>query len=801
MLPRDCPSGKSKNRKKNRPGKKKPKAASKTSVVRNISVTAPIITDIGKIDAGLSNESQIINNSSNKYLLDGEVLRGMEDTPTREAKHGDCQNDDVEGTNPPLEFSLKDDQANEKCDEGVGQSAPHDVDIDSEQWKTSLAKQGSWTSDRHKPAILEIARDAGYAANARSVPTNTSGKPGLAPVGCGFNKSTLVMELRSRCSRAAMQRIQNCCELEEQKEDSLYPKMLSYSTRTTTIQNRLAYNVTTVDPYKVSSQHPRLSQEILCEDSSGIGRVLALDAELQLAVREAVQMGFPLPSDRDDMESGKLYTLDSRRAKRVIEIAGFREISPLTFGQSQDAEWISEWCNEVSQWLYGSIPRITEFQKKAMYQWERANSSKHQNLIALGFTAREINECGLIWTPRDENISALSAQDGQEPNDLRLRRASMYGEPSVSSPCQTLWDAGADSNPEDGRANAALDPEVEQCQVPFEGSEGFTYGAQRVIDVECGNEEKASEDFDEAHPMQVDTRGEGTLTVTQSSLLKTGESKDEERQKVEIGRKAKPLKFARSYDERTTGPISEGEKASVQKQLPGLSFSSVDRIIGISPAGLVSWKAISEQLSIAAAIKQNEVDLQGKSMARKYKRVDQTELKTLGLASPLSTTDSSTSTVKNAPTMPTTVAAQSTPESSQTQLSSTANDTVSSSKTDYSLSQTSSTAPSGLQVLRASKPSYASALQSPISRSRNLAGGLRSSYATALQVSGPIDSEPKETDAWALLEEEAWGSANQTGGEGNLSPGKTGEGSGGGALRRRMPTRGRGSYGRGRVKD
>lgn len=777
---KDIPISKSKNRKKNRPGKKKPKCVGKSAVDQVPSASAPI----GANGPTLSSELRLpdnklfLNSCSNELLPEQRALCTAEqstiDNDESEIKHGH----ETEVEEPLAESSIKNNSPDLHEHDANQTLYLLENNPSTANCGMDLGSPRSWTPSGDMFPLLRIARDAGYQHATGSLPLFIPDKRGMALVG-GSLDSALVMELRSRCSTAAIKRIQGFEELEEQTQESFCSRTLIQSSDNSQLKSNMACSDVVLRKEYQDDSDGDDSAPPTYEELDGLDRAVALEGELQLVVRNAVQMVCSLATDKHELENGVLYTHDSTRAKQILRIADFHEISPVTLGHPRDSRWVKEWCDEVALWLHHAVPRMTEAQKNAMYEWAKANPSIEQNLMALGFSAAEITQYGLIEIFRTQKNCATSTQGKQESHGSRPRRETAIDKPESPILVQPSRNADGGSKTQVSCATTSTNSESDPFNIPSEDIEMVKREPRSVIEAENTDAGKSFRPTEEAHSAQADNRHEGESTQPGSNLPISENSNREEPHMVETEHNIKPREHTLLLDEKKKDLTFEDEKARLQGKFPGLSFASVDGIVSFDSLGSATLKTVSNQVSIAAAIKRNEQDLQGKSSVRRYKKVDQTELNTLGLTSsplavttdhpsilptPNTSTSSSALDTAASPTMTTEPVVQSMPNASEVSPPLTPKKEIPTSTTYNTTVRTSSTDLPFPRILTTTKLSYANALQSPTSKSKPPSRDSLSPkciHGTTPRASGAKSTEHTETDAWSLLEEDAWGSATK----------------------------------------
>ena len=517
---KDVSSNKSNNnRKKNRPGKKS-KSASKTSTEPKAPKSSVVIVDLGTGTSRLLNDDCLDLGSLDTCIPGREVLNNATTLLTKVDTNLDVQKVGAKETRPISAYSL-DHDANKSCIDGDQTIGP-DANMDLEKWKTDSTLEGpsTWIRD---DCLLRAAREAGYADNTTSTSLTSDGPLSLEPLDESFRNSSLVIELRSRCGHSAMQRIRELCG---HKPNVTGPTTPIHRIADLQVQAHTDYVVmATSELYsgngcKDSAAHLLSDRSLYGKVSDDSGRLLALDAELHEVVREAVQMIVSFASDKEEVESGNFCTLDSKRAERVLAVAGFRETSPLNVGQDQDVNWLSEWCDEVIHWLRFSVPRLTEMQKSTMCEWEKANPSLQQNLMALGFTIDAINQCDLIWTPQVHDLSPSPAHGGQNSNDSRKAIAPAFIRTDTSTSSSAIEITKDKSVAEEHLATSASDPTVGLSKVHSETVEVAKYRPERATDTSAQlNRENAMEErqAEEMASRQKESSGSSNTSVDLST--------------------------------------------------------------------------------------------------------------------------------------------------------------------------------------------------------------------------------------------------------------------------------------------
>lgn len=550
---KDVSSNKSNNnRKKNRPGKKS-KSASKASVEPKPPKSSVVIVDLETGSSGLLDDNCLNLGSLDTCIPDKEVVNNAPILLMRVDTTLDVQKVDAKETRPISTYSLGH-NANKNRIDGDHRIGPDglDANMDLEKWKTdsTLEEPSTWNQD---DCLIRAAREAGYADNTSSVSLTCAGPLSLEPFDESFRKSSLVIELRSRCGHSAMQRIRELCGLEKHEPNVTRATTPIHRIADLQVQTHTDYVVmATSELYsgngsKDSAAHLLSDRSLYGKVSDESERVLALDAELHEVVREAVQMIVSFASDKEEVESGNFCTLDSIRAERVLAVAGFRETSPLDVGQDRDVNWTSEWCDEVIHWLRFSVPRLTEMQKSTMCEWEKANPSLQQNLMALGFTVDAINQCGLIWTPQIHDLSPHPAHGGQNSNDSKKVFASTFIRTDASTSSDSTEDTQKDEVAEEHLATSASDPTVGLSNVRPETVKVVKYRPESATDTSAqldGEPAKEQRQVEEMTSPQKESSGSSDTSVDLSDGIEVSSTKLEFKQESTCSTTKGPVPLA-----------------------------------------------------------------------------------------------------------------------------------------------------------------------------------------------------------------------------------------------------------------
>ena len=394
-MPRQVSSNKIKNnRKKNRPGRKKPKSAIRSppdlslldftaSTDKNSHLTGPTLA-VGNDslsscpymslsqpgcpkEAGLSTIFQ----SDRKDVYDArfEVAEGL----PRSQIEGNLKHESKVYGSVPLEVS-------------------------------KLGSDGNtFAEEAQKSGYLEIMM------NEHS--SDVAGSFAITLTADELEDSIAAKELRFRSHMAALLQIRDLDKVEEQPQHSLRSRSLfpaihqSRHNRQSKPIRRELQAMDKVNMHVGSTQHSRCEKGQRINLRNVPSDVATLDYELQSILRETVQLACPFVSDDNDRKNGNWHTFGSTRALRIFKIYFFQESSPLVLGYKEDTESVKEWCQDVDAWIHNGIPRLNGEQKKMMYEWERKHPSVEKNLMALGFTELEIELLGL-----DINHSSTSTK-------------------------------------------------------------------------------------------------------------------------------------------------------------------------------------------------------------------------------------------------------------------------------------------------------------------------------------------------------------------------------------------------------
>ena len=703
-----------KNRKKNRPGKKKPKSAVQSPINLNALSSTVVDEKAHTLTSAFPVTGHSLSNVSEKNAPHPQDSRDAAPSTTTRSKGQDACAEKVRGSINLPNLRIQ----------GNLITAGDEVD----------ASHGSSTPGSEEISFAEVARESGYTEIVNGQSFEVVGKPALALIACDSTSSVAARELRSRSYRAAMTRIQDLCVLGEQAQHSLHSTKLSFGTNQSRPQShrnfveRGIHNKGWGDLFENSARHVCYNMK---QQMNVQREVAALDQELQSIIREAVQMAFPFASDDDDKKKGELHTLKSMRAQRILKVASFRETFPLVSDCDGDTKWMTEWCEKVDTWIRNEIPRLNEEQQSRMYEWERQHPSLEKNLAALGFTELEIEQLGLTidWRLTRYSPARLSSMS---------RQSSVSSDLDDADPSHAFSKLCEKPDTKNTFAEGSINAGSGAEQAAFEDVKGANSRVQDIADSEVDGKASDPNDAGGQKNEPVADKGDEKPTEMESRLRGSADTRDVKSENVPTEHKAEPTEVLES---------SQVVKQTLEPENLKLRTASGAEEL----KKLQEW---SQQLKSKATIKQNEGDMQGKSFARKYSKIDQAELNSLGLTPSL------------VPPTPSII-----PAALQTMAS------FSSEAPVLLLS------PKTSEIPITSLPKIASALPSS-GISTELTSSIQTSalqvlpppklsYATALQASVPAAKRPADADAWAVKREEAWGAATGRSGEDTIGVGSS----------------------------